>query len=127
MSGMSRQKSEISIDGKVVMRTAGKGASWRYNSKDESPAMRVIGVQSETSVDSEEFVIHLSDQMKSDKSWRCSRVAEVGWGNPGYDDSHWEKARVVGSSTQYTPARFIQPSQDVQEDELHFYCRVTCT
>ena len=50
-------------------------------------------------------------EIVSDKSWRVSRTAPDGWNQPGFDDSSWSAARIVGSA--YASPWYRHPAFDM--------------
>ena len=55
-------------------------------------------------------------RIRSDPSFRASRTAPKGWDQPGFDDSSWPNARVVGSA--FSAPWFQHPAFDVTPAEL---------
>ena len=59
------------------------------------------------------------EEIVSDKKWRVSRTAFDGWNKPGFNDSTWSAARVVGSAfaspwylhPAFNMAPFITPAE----------------
>ncbi len=51
-------------------------------------------------------------RIRSDAAFRASRVAAKGWDLPGFDDSSWPAARVVGSA--FAAPWFMHPAFDVR-------------
>ena len=40
----------------------------------------------------------LDNGVVSDASWKCSSSAPSGWSSPGFDDTTWQNANVIGQN-----------------------------